>query len=590
MRFFLCALIIFCTLGFSVSRARAATASLVINADVVDYYSNRFILTADGHVRARMSDGTVVSGQTFAMDLKLNRFLIAGDVHLDGPTVHEHGAALAGYPDLDRLYFLTEGDVPDRWTYFGSDYANRHEGREQPGDAFHLPDLGGAPPFIVGSAVTVFPKNNIEFGTGSRIHIAGAYVPTPGWVVNFSSNSNFYQNAYSGAVFDIQIPFKGSSNAITAFDVRYDQQRGAYLSFEQHFVHNADYLVFSVNPLTQDQRQWNVIAYKRESPAFETRLFTQLSTLSQWPFEQPSQSSSYANFQLNARYGKYATSLNVDQYNNSLLPTDNSAFATNGLRVDGHPFDIQFSVQSFEDEFRASRYIGVPLKFQYRAGYGWTHDGYGIVSVNGLPTFNGALYPTITNTFVGATVYTPSMRVAKETTVSVKVDKQRQWFSLPHHVDTTNFTATIAKTPTVTKKPAYFLSYNVLNIGDYYGKNQLVAYPPDLGNTPNQPGAYTNQYGTFTGLDAFRGLATSRSLTGSVVYTPTQYFTANVTLQHFDVTPAPVPLLGGLPPWQITADLRFRLTPNLLVDVARSYYFNFGDQRWSPQFTVTLSP
>jgi hypothetical protein len=595
MRFFLIIFFAMCIVASTTLRAQAATRSIVLHADVVDYYSNRFILTADGHVRAKMSDGTVVTGSTFAMDLKLNRFVIAGDVHLDGPNVHERGAALAGYPDLDRLYFLTEGDIPDRWTYFGSDYTNRHAGREQPGDAFYLPDLHGAPPFLVGNRVTIFPKNNIEFGIGSRLRIAGVYTPTPGWVVNFSSNSNFYQNGYSGAVFDIQVPFAGSENAITALDIRYDQYRGAYLSFEQHIVHDADYLVFTINPLTQDQRQFDLIAYKRVSPALETRLFTQLSTLSTWFWKEPSQASAYTNFSINTRLGKYAVGLNSDQYNNSLLPTDDSAFTPAGLRVDGHPFDVQLSVQSFEDEFRFFRYLGVPVKFQYRAGYGWNYDGYGIVAVNGDPTWGGALYPLISHTYVGATVYTSSIKIAKQITVSAKFDGQREWFSLPHHIDTLNTSATVAYTPQTTKLPAAYLSYGVLNIGDYYGKDQLLAYPAGGAGcagepAPNACNTIVNQYGTFTGLDAFRGIATSRSLTGSAVYTPTPFFALNLTMQYFNVTPAPVPGVGGQPPYQFTGDVRFRLTPNLLVDVARSYYFHFGGQNWSNQFTVQLSP
>ncbi len=75
-----------------------------MRADVVDYYSNRYILTADGNVSARLSDGTIVTGNTFSMDLKLNRFLIAGNVHLDGPHIHAMGAAFAGYPDISRNY------------------------------------------------------------------------------------------------------------------------------------------------------------------------------------------------------------------------------------------------------------------------------------------------------------------------------------------------------------------------------------------------------------------------------------------------------------------------------------------------------
>jgi hypothetical protein len=595
MRFFSCAIVAICIIASSASRADATLRSIVLKADVVDYYSNRYILTADGHVRARLSDGTVVSGETFAMDLKLNRFIIAGGVRLDGPTVHLTGAAFSGYPDLDRFYFLPEGEEPDRWTFFGSDYKETHAGRDQPGDAFYFPNLDNAAPYLVGDAVTIFPKNNIEFGPGSRIRIAGVYTPTPGWVVNFSSNPNFYQNGFAGAVFDIQVPFRGSANDITAFDIRYDQYQGAFLAFEEHLVHNADYLVFTINPLTQDQRQWNLIAYKRISPAIETRLFTQLSTLSTWPFKEPSQSSAYTNFQINSRIGKYAASLNVDQYNNSLIETDNSAYTAQGLQVDGHPFDVEFNLQSFEDEWRLFRSLGVPLKFQYRAGYGWDYNGYGILAVNGEPTWGGALYPLIANTYVGLTVYTPSIRIARLTTFSVKSDKERQWFSLPHHIDTTNTTATLAYTPTVSKRPAFFASYNVLNIGDYYGADQLEAYPPGgpgcLGApAPNTCNTITNQYGTYTGLDAFRGIATSRGLTGSVIYTPTRYVAVNLTMQHFDVSPAPVPGVGGQAPFQLNADVRARLTPNLLIDVSRSYYFNFGAERWSPEFTVTLSP
>jgi hypothetical protein len=396
-------------------------------------------------------------------------------------------------------------------------------------------------------------------------------------------------------VFDIAIPFHGAADAISAMHVRYDQVRGTYLSFDQHFVHKQDYLVLSINPLTQNERQWNVIAYKRVSPAVEVRVFSQLSTLSNWPLQQPSESSAYTNFELNAKVGRYAASINADQYNNSLIPTDNTDYTTQGLQVAGHPFDVQFSLQSYENEIRFFRRLGVPIKFQYRGGYGWAYNGYGILAVNGEDTWGGALYPLISNTYLGLTVYTPSIKIAKLTTVSVKSDKERQWFSLPHHIDTTNTTATIAYTPTSSKRPAFFASYNVLNIGDYYGADQLTAYPPGgnacLGQpAPNGCNTVTNQYGTFTGLDAFRGLATSRGLTGSAIYTPTRYFALNLTMQHFDVTPAPVPGVGGQAPYQLNADVRVRLTTNLLVDVARSYYFNFGSQVWSPQFTVTLSP
>jgi hypothetical protein len=566
------------------------TRSIELHARVVDYYSNRFILTADGNVRARLSDGTVVSGNSFSMDLKLNRFLIAGNVHLDGPHVHEVGAAFAGYPDLDRNYFLEEGDLPDRWTYYGQNFTDEHKGRLQPGDAFYFPDLSGQKPYIVAKSATVFLKNNVEFPPGSLIApVLGAYLPTPGFVINYSSNPNFYQNGFSGAVLDIGVPFHGAADAISAMHIRYDQYRGLYTAFDQHFVHNLDYAVLSVDPLTQNQRQYNAIFYKRFSPAFEARLFFQLSALSQGLINEPTTASTYTNFVMNTKVGKYAVGFNADQYNDSLLDDAQNAFAADGLRQAGHPFDASLTVQSYEDEIRMFRYIGVPIKFQYRGGYGYNYDSYGIPTQgDGTPNYTSPLwggvpYSAIYQTFLGVTVYTSSIKIAKLTTISAKVDRLEQWYTLPHHEITTNFSATIARTPLSVKQPAFLLTYDNLNIGDYYGADQLHAYPPAAD-------VYTDQYGTFTGLSAFNGFATSRSLTGSMIYTPTPYFALNLTMQKFVVTPAPVPGLGGNPPYQFTADVRIRLAKQVLLDVARTYYFNFGNQLWSPQFAIQFSP
>ena len=585
MRIFLFALVVLCAALLAPQIARAeATKSIELHADVVDYFSNRFILTGDGNVRARLSDGTVISGDTFSMDLKLNRFLIAGDVHIDGPKVHQIGAAFAGYPDLDRNYFLEEGDAPDRWTYFGQDFSDTHKGRQQPGDAFYFPDLSAEKPYIVSNAATVFLKNNVEFPIGARITILGVDLPTPGFVINFSANPNFYQNAFSGATFDIGIPFHGAADAISAAHIRYDNYRGLYTSFDQHFVHNLDYAVFSVDPLTQEERQFNAILYKKLSPATEARFFFQESTLQHLPYE-PEEAATFSNFVFNARVGRYAVGLNADQFNDSLLADAPNAFATTGERAAGHPFDMALTVQSFEDEFRFFRHLGVPIKFQYRAGYGYNYDSYGLPTLQGdFAGFNGAQYKYIGQTFLGATVYTAPVRIAKLTTISAKIDKFEQWYTLPHHTITTDASTTVAYTPTAVRRPAFFVSYDIFNIGDFYGAQQRDAYPAFI-NTVT-----TACCGKHSGLAAFDGFATLHTLTGSMIYTPTQYFAFTAAMQSFRNFPAGVPGLGGQAPYELTLDVRVRLAKQVLVDVGRSYYFNFGGELWSPQFGVQFSP
>src|ERR1700722_16418162 len=310
--FFLCLFVsIVALLIPNVAVADNDIRSIELRANVVDFYSNRYILTADGNVRARLTDGTMVTGDTFSMDLKLNRFMIAGNVHLDGPNIHQVGAAFAGFPDIARDYMVTEGNVPDRFTYYGLNFTDPHPGRQQPGDAFYFPDLSNDKPYIISNSATIFLKNNLEFPIGARINVLGVYILTPGYVVNYSSNPNFYQNGFSGATFDIGIPFNGPAGGIPAPHIRYDSFRGLYTAFDQHFVHNQDYAVLSVDPLTQNQRQYNAIFYKRVSPDVEARFFFQLSALSQG-LNEPVTASSYANFAVNTRIGKYAVGLNTD--------------------------------------------------------------------------------------------------------------------------------------------------------------------------------------------------------------------------------------------------------------------------------------
>jgi hypothetical protein len=581
----------------------AGTSSIDLQANVVDYYGNRFVVTADGNVRVRLSDGTTVSGDTFSMDLKLNRFVVAGNVRVEGRTINEQAAAFASFPDVERSYLLSESGTPDRYTYFGLDFTDQHKGREQPGDAFQLADTVDDRPFIIGHHAWIVPNTSITMDSGVRVYVYGAWLPLPSYVVNFSANPNYSQNAFSGATADVGLPFTATKTSISAFHARYDTFRGLYGSFDQHFVWGRDYVVASVNPLTQMQRQWNLIAYKRNSIALETRLFYQLSTLSEG-FSQPTDVSSFTNAAVNTVFAKHAISLSADQWNNSLLTNNNTGITPFGLRVAAHPFDIQLAVQSFENEWQLFRHVGVPVKFQYRFGLGYMHDTYGIPTLPGVnadgtftwpqntATFTGGVqYPTIWQHFAGLSVYTPGIVIANGVSVALKSDMQRQWYSLPHHIDTTQSSVTLARTPLTLKQPAFYVSYGILTVGDNYGKDQLLAYPPFGGLPPGVvPPPVVTPFGTYSGLDAFRGFAISHTWTGSVVYTPTPYFALNLQVRRAYDTPAPVPGLGGQPPWQFTGDLRLRLAKNITIDLTRSYFFNFADNRWSPQFGIQFSP
>ncbi|HEY4441246.1 MAG TPA: hypothetical protein VGN14_12380 [Candidatus Elarobacter sp.] len=571
--------------------ATAAPASLDITARNVDFYYNRFIVTADGDVRVRLSDGTVVTGQTFTMDLKLNRYLIAGNVHVDGPGIHQVGAGWAGYPDLDRTFFLPEGVEPIRYTYFGSDWTNPHPGREQPGDAFNFPDLTGERPYIIASGVRIVPKTNALF-TLPRIYTAGIYTPLPRYVVTFSANPHYFENAFPGGRFDVGLPFNGSEHSLTALHIRNEPYNGTFLAFDQHFVWDKDYIVFGVDPLTQEQREYNLIGYKRESPGLETRLFLQESAAQPGIINRPINAAGYAQLQINAALKRSGISYTEDNYYQYLLgfkpPADDTQLVYVNPSYDPrwreHPMQAQLIWTGYENRVTKS----IPLLFRLRSGVGLAHDIYG---EGGFPNEQ----PGPPDSFyhrVGGTVYTPAIKVAGNVRFTAQYDREKTWFNVPHQTDLADTRLTLSDALQKAHLNT-FLSYEVRNTADYWGAQQLAAYPVGTAAGGCIAPAYdtcVTQWGTFSGQDAFRGLATLRALVAGLIYTPSAAFAFSAQIAKNKDFPAPIPGIYGQPPYQLSLDVRVRVSRQILLDLSRQYYFNFAGERWTPQLGLQISP
>jgi hypothetical protein len=567
--------------GSAASLASAAPpSSLDVTAKTVDFYFNRFIVTADGNVRVRLSDGTVVSGETFTMDLKLNRYLIAGDVHLDGPTIHQSGAAFAGYPDLDRSYFLPVNGTPQRVTFFGLDWAHPTAVREQPGDAFLFPDLTGERAYIIADGARIVPRTNVQFDM-ARVYTAGVYLPSPRYVVTFAPNSHFYENTFAGARADVGVPFNGSAHSLSALHVRNDAFNGTYLAFDQHFVWNQDWIAFGVDPLTQEQRQYNLIGYKRWSPKFESRLLLQESAAQPGIINRPINAAGFTELLLSAGLRGANITYTQDNYYQYLLGLPR------GLT------DLNTATPEFDPRWKEHPSQGVllftggptpllrgplPVYLRPRLGIGYAHDVYG---EGGYPNLQPGP-PSLWYHYAGGSLATAPIPLNHTLSLTGSYDRQRTWYSEPHQVDTGDLRFSVGGAQEA-RHLRYFVAYEIKTTDDYWGAQQLAAYPAN-------PNVVTTPFGTFSGQAAFRGLATSRGYTASAIYTPTRLFELNLMLQRFYDTPAPVPGVYGQPPWQLAADMRVRLSRQILLDVQRSYYFNFANERWTPQFGIQFSP
>lgn len=571
------------------AHAAPAASGLTVDAARLAFYNDQFLLEGDGNVRVSLSDGTQISGDAFSMDLKLNRFLVAGHVKLAGPGGTLSGAAIADFLEFNRVYFIPVTASPDRWTYLDGDYQHPAKGREMPGDAFAFPDLTNAHPTVLSHSAVVGAKRYVRFGA-SALEIAGAGVPVPSYYVNFSSDPNLAQNSLSGSSFDLTYNMTGNAHSVSALHARYDSVNRTYLSFEQHFSGAHEWAVFSVNPMTRPDKYWNLLLDDRLGSRLEFRSFTQLHTQQSW-LSSPIASSQYTYVYGTQAFNHSSLQAVATFTDYNLLGIGTFTAPNPSYGALSHPANVQFTMVGFPNKIGKT-----PFYESTRFGYGWYHDSYTFGQSANPVQYEGITYINNYNRLVGLTVYEPQIKLGdrdnpyKTYVLTSTYDQQRTWYSVPHYVDNISGTASLSRT--YSRAFSSYLQYNVVQTNDIYshGGYGSCVVPP---NTP--PTCY----------EGFLGKSTLRTTSLGLNFAPSPYFYAGVTGRYHDDFPKPVPSLAsipplnvlgqqlynnylGQPPYDVTAEVRAPVLPHLTLDVQRTYYFNFGNVRWSPQFIVQV--
>lgn len=596
---------------------------LYLTAKRIDFYYDRFLLEGDGNVHLRTSDGFTVTGDAFSMDLKLNRFLVAGHVTLHDATGTVSGAALSDFLDFSRIYFVPVTSEPDRWTFLNGDLVHPVKGRVMPDDAFYFPMVSQQPSVTAGGAV-IATKTYVRF-VNSHTYLAGMPIPLGTDVVNFSSNQYFAQNTLSGATVDLTWNMAGSPNALTALHLRYDPTYKTYLSVEQHLVGEHEYAVFSVNPATRAEKWWNLLLYEKLGSRFQISTFTQYYTQQDWLQEpRASQQTTFINATYAMPHSYVQATSQITNYN-LLGPgglEEPNAIAGNL----SHPTQLQLTATSFQNKV-----WDLPLFEQVYEGYGFNHDSVGAdqylngfpghgppIPVPGLqaygapcpdqygvknpPQYFCPVYTTIWNTVLGLNLFTPALKLNNSNNpygsyfFNASYTKQYQWNSLPHWISTDSENFTVSRQ--FNRALHTYLGYQILNVGDHYING---------GYSPCEPA------GTFycpLSFTSFRGVSTMRTTSFGLSETPTPNFNFSLLVRHHDDFPIPVPnvfgpppnnILGqplyswylGQPPYDATGDVRFLLFPHALADISRTFYWYgnpYRTQFWQPNFVIQILP
>jgi hypothetical protein len=531
---------------------------ITVSASRVAYYSDLATVTAQGDVTAVLQDGTSVSGDAFVMDLRLHRLVVAGHVRLRSSAGEYDGAAFADFLAFGRVYFVPLDPSADRWTFIDGDYANPQKGRQMPGDAFFLTDVSGKHPYVVGRLAVIDPKAYVSFQPAA-VNVLGLIgtPPLPDFVDNFSANPNFGQNSLPGATVDAPYNFYGTPHSLEAIHFRYDQslQTKTYGAFEHHSVFgDTGYAVFSVVPATQPQKQWNLLAYDQNDSRSAVSLNAQLFT-TQNGLASPSIANGYADVQFVRALKQSSLKLDLTQAYQSLL----SAGPPN------HPFIAGISWSSDGQQIGRS-----DITYRLESGLAEVHDRFGV---------SGTDRTDVAIQHAGVIVATPVYQGPWDVGLSATYLARRTWLDFPNTVDTTSFTVSGAKR--LTSRLYTTASFSAGTLAAQSALNVIVS--------PNVATGLVPQPLSPNGLPVFGVPTISRQITSRVYalttsWQPSPDFQFATTMQKTVYSPQQLPA-----PYQLTANVRARLTKSTFVSLGRTYFFNFEGQRWSPQFVLQVT-
>lgn len=316
-----------------------------------------------------------------------------------------------------------------------------------------------------------------------------------------------------------------------------------------------------------------------------------MNTFQHW-LQEPSVSSQFTIVQATQAFNQSFLQLNSQFINYSLLANGGPPEApASTYPAKQHPVALNLSWTSFNHQI-----AHLPLYERLSFGAGYQHNSYG------LQYLGGEYYPTIWQHDVDFQMFVPSLKlggnpiVTKNYYLNASTDLNRTWNSAPHYIDTANTSVSLSK-----QFDAHFLSYlsySVLDTGDYYGSQQSAVYPPIVPIVNGVP---------YPGYAAFNGFATLRTLSLDVGYTNAGNFSAYILARQHRDFPEAIPnyltapitnVLGqeiqpssyiGEPPYDISADVRARVNDHTSIDVSRGYYFNFGNRGWTPQFVIQVT-
>jgi hypothetical protein len=509
--------------------ARTAHPAVTVSGDTVFFYAGHVVLDVRGG--AHLDDGVLhVSADRILLDLRANRYVASGNVSASpafgaGPPVG--GAAMGVDLTTHRGLFVALTPAVSRTAVDGANVAAPLDPGSLPAEPLALPDVGNELPFAVA------PRAVAHLGADVRLQRARVLVPggravgLPSYVYTFSSDQGYNVTNIADSGEDVPIVFGSTRNSIQGAHFAYDQLVKLSLGLDEHIVDGQrSYVIASLAPLNGPHHIGNFL-WVDDVNAHTTQ--------------------TYAAGAANGAGVGQSYDLS-DSVHRSYFDLGAQTFGGSGqssTRLGWQGYDQQLS----------STGLGSILYFHMRSEYGL---GFSANTFAPVPFGNKVVLPNrIWHTGLELYTTTSAFTIARGSSVTLSADYKSLHETLPHEQFAATYTASLSRV--WNNELSTSISESFEPVHDGYPNRGSGVPPAGL-----PPAGYRTVFD---------------SQQAAVFYTNPNGFSLRVNVNH-DLAGTDNPSGISVEPWTLGADVRFRVSSSLSLDISRSYFIGPEGRRF----------
>ncbi|MBV8081979.1 MAG: hypothetical protein JOY86_03255, partial [Candidatus Eremiobacteraeota bacterium] len=183
--------------------------------------------------------------------------------------------------------------------------------------------------------------------------------------------------------------------------------------------------------------------------------------------------------------------------------------------------------------------------------------------------------------YAAVSVFTPTIPGPLKTGINATYTIGQTYLSFPNIVQEQNTVATISRR---LSRSLILIASDAVDSATAQNALSIVS--------PNQAMGVVPLPSSGNGLPVVLGpflRATNRAYGLTSVWSPSTNFQFTLAATQSNYSPEQIPLVSGPPRYQLSGDVRVRITRVLFLDAQRAYIFNWGGQLWSPHFQFLIT-